>query len=389
MLIVIQSSENVHMKDVMIKDSPSWAVRFSECDNVTADNVKILNNLLVPNSDGIHCTTSRNVRISNCDIRGGDDALIVTGFGNAIGVGGGETDRIEGNQIGNKTGYAENVTVTNCLLQSRSSGIRVGYGENSIRNCVFQNIVIYGSNRGIGVFARNNADIENILFDNITIQNRIHAGWWGNGEPLHVSAIAQRNNEPVGKIDNVKFSNIIANSETGIVVYGEKEGLINNLSFENVDLTISDGEFSASYGGNFDLRPVADKENAIFEHDIPGLFGRYVNELKIQDFNLKWGTDLENFFTNAIDLNHCRNVEIDNFKGKQAPVNESASINLNDVSNISIKNNTATPGTKVFIQHQNLKNAGIFSGNDLVNAMKIFTAENHDFLMDGNRLKKY
>lgn len=107
-------------------------------------SLRIEPNLLIPNSDGVHCTTSRNIRISDCDIRAGDDAIIVTGFGTNVGVGGDDNVRLDYStrEFGNKTGYAENVTVTNCNLQSRSSGIRVGYGINPIRNCVFSNLVI-------------------------------------------------------------------------------------------------------------------------------------------------------------------------------------------------------------------------------------------------------
>jgi polygalacturonase len=86
MMVVILSSENIKIRDVTFKDSPEWTIRFGECDGVYVDGISIYNNLMIPNSDGIHCTASRNVRISNCDIRAGDDAIIVTGFPNAIGV---------------------------------------------------------------------------------------------------------------------------------------------------------------------------------------------------------------------------------------------------------------------------------------------------------------
>jgi len=52
------------------------------------------------------------------------------------------------------------------------------------------NLVIYDSNRGIGVFSREQGSIDNILFSDITIKNHLYTGHWrGNGEPIHVSAI--------------------------------------------------------------------------------------------------------------------------------------------------------------------------------------------------------
>ena len=147
---------------------------------------------MIPNSDGIHCTASRNIRIVNCNIRAGDDAIIITGFARIENTPGFNSNEQDKYTHGNKTIYAENIQVSNCHLQSRSSGIRIGYGQHPIRRCIFTNIVIHDSNRGIGVFARDASTIEELVFSNIIIETRLHNGqWWGNGEPIHLSAISR------------------------------------------------------------------------------------------------------------------------------------------------------------------------------------------------------
>ncbi len=309
MLVVLLRCEDVVIQDVTFRDSPSWTFRIGDCDGVNVRGINIYNNLLAPNSDGIHCTTSRNVRISDCDIRCGDDAIIVTGFGDEISVG--QSNRpgrpYANRRVGNTTGVSENIVVTNCLLQSRSSGIRVGYGPNDMRNCIFANLVIYDSNRGIGLFARDAGSIDNILFSNITIQTRLHTGhWWGNGEPIHVSAIAQNKDVPVGSIKNVRFKNIIATSEAGIVLYGEKEELVQDILFDDVQLELVTGEHSETYGGNIDLRPVANLKDAIFKHDLAGFYAENAKNVRIEKFTLKTPKKLPSFFTAGVD---CQNVE--------------------------------------------------------------------------------
>lgn len=57
MMIVLLQCEQVVLKDVMLKDSPSWTIRIGDCDDVLVTGISIHNNLLIPNSDGIHCTT--------------------------------------------------------------------------------------------------------------------------------------------------------------------------------------------------------------------------------------------------------------------------------------------------------------------------------------------
>lgn len=369
MMIVLLQCEQVVIKDVMFKDSPSWTIRIGDCDDVMVTGISIHNNLLIPNSDGIHCTTSRNIRISDCDIRAGDDAIIVTGFGTDVEVSGDQpgTGDYTTREFGNKTGYAENVTVNNCLLQSRSAGIRVGYGSHSIRNCTFQNLVIYGSNRGIGVFSRDDGTIENILFSDIIIETRIHSGhWWGNGEPVHVSAIAQTEGIPAGIISNVMFSNIIATSETGIVIYGAGETHCSDISFKNINLRIRKSELEETYGGNFDLRPTLRHEDAVFSHDIPGLFANYVDGLTIENLTLSWEDDLAAYFTNGIYCENFSCLEIDGFRGRQARINSSdAAISLKNGSDVVVRNFRADKNCSRFLETSNLTGKLVLIDNDL------------------------
>ena len=177
-----------------------------------------------------------NVRISDCDISAGDDAIAITSIGDPR-----HHQILGGDPLG--PGKTENVTVTNCTLQSRSTALRVGYTGGDVKNCTFSNIVIRESNRGLLVNVRDEASVENLLFSNITIQTRLHTGhWWGHAEPIQVSAIA---NDPgikkLGQIKNVRFSNIIAESQSGIVVWGRKDSVIKDLAFDNVKVKITKG----------------------------------------------------------------------------------------------------------------------------------------------------
>jgi hypothetical protein len=340
MLVVILQCEQVTVRDVIFRDSPVWTFRIADCDDVLVTGISIHNNLLIPNSDGIHCTTSRNVRISDCNIRAGDDAIIVTGFGTNVEVGGDVNRRLDytSREFGNKTGYAENVTVSNCILQSRSAGIRVGYGVNPIRNCVFSNLVIYGSNRGLGVFSRDAGSIENILFSDITIQNRLHSGhWWGNGEPIHVSAIRQDPEIPAGPVKNIRFRNIVADSESGILIYGTEESPLKEILLEAVSIHMKAGKQSAAYGGNFDLRPVYDTDLGIFRHDIPALYSQHTDGLRILNFTVSWGEDLPEFMSHAVSCTAFSNLTIDRFYGAPAR-SELAAIELVDGEGAVLRN---------------------------------------------------
>jgi polygalacturonase len=314
LLIITDYCEDVQIRDVHLTDSPEWTIRIGRCENVKISGITIKNNPLIPNSDGIHTTTSRNITISDCNIFAGDDALIVTGFNPATN---------EKTAYGNKSGIAENVTVTNCILSSRSSCIRVGYGSNPIRNLVFSNLVMHSSNRGIGIFSRDDSSIENVKFSNIVIETRLHSGhWWGNGEPVHISAIKSSSNGNPGKINNIQFSDISATAGNGILIYGDKESLISNVVMNNIDLTITKGKYTDSYGGNIDLRPAYPINFALFKADNPGLFAFHVRDLTINGFKLNWENNMPEFFTNGIEVDNFKNVTIINYLGKPAAEKE-------------------------------------------------------------------
>jgi polygalacturonase len=355
LLITLERCEKINICDVHLKDSPEWTIRIGDCDDAEVRGISILNNQLIPNNDGIHVTTSRNVRISDCNIIAGDDAIIVTGFG----ISPLPEDLISKASrpltVGNKTGIAENVTVTNCVLSSRSACIRVGYGNHPIRNLVFSNLVMYESNRGIGVFARSRSRIENVLFSNIIINTRLHSGhWWGKGEPIHISALQDDRDGPPGIINNIRFSDITATSEAGILIYGLTSSIIENINLENIKLTINKGKYTESYGGNFDLRPAYPLDYAIFSHGIPGLYAQYVKHLTISKFDLNWGTGLPSFFTNAIQIDHFENILLEGIDANPAPDSK-------ELSSIMLTN-----GINPVLRNSGTNNGSILLGKEMV-----------------------
>lgn len=388
MMVVLMRCQNITLRDITFADPPEWTVRLGSCDNVAVTSVNIKNNLLVPNNDGIHMTNSRNVRITNCDIRVGDDAIIVSGFEDEI-----DTDNLKTNKIadvqlyGNKLGISENIVVSNCVLQSRSAGIRIGYGNLDMRNCQFSNLIIYGSNRGIGLFVREKGSIENMKFSNIIIDNRLHQGhWWGKGEPVHVSAIPMSSDTAIGHIKNVSFTNIDIKSETGIVVYGVKLSVIKNILFDGVKVYIKKSRLDLTYGGNFDLRPTSNAQTQIFKHEIPALYGTYFSNLHLKDFQVEWADSLAGYFCNAIWCENFSGLTLDGFKGRQ-PQPEGAAILLSNGDGVDIRNSLADKGTDVFLHMQNVVNQGLFNDNSLIHAKKVFGNGKPSFSLTGNKMR--
>ena len=232
-ILTVSNSENISIKGIEFIDSPKWTIRLGGSEHVKISDITIKDNLLIPNSDGIHVTSSSYVNVANSTVIAGDDALIVTGF-----ISGNETY-----SFGNNSKEAKNIIFDNCVVSSKSAGIRVGYGEKPIKNVIFSNIIINDSNRGIGVFSRDNSNISDIYFSNIMIDTRLHSdGWWGRSEPIHISAIPSSKKGNPGNIKNIVFKNINAKSESGILIFGHEEGKIENINIDGLILKMLEGK---------------------------------------------------------------------------------------------------------------------------------------------------
>lgn len=359
---------NILISGITIRNSPLWTIHCLQCERVNISGIAIYSfgsGRRVPNDDGIDLSDSRDVHISDCDIENGDDSIVVLG--------------------------GQRITVANCTLSSRSSAIRVGFAGADIRDCVFANLVIFDSNRGIAVNVRGSNSIENVLFSDIMIQTRLMTGhWWGKGEPIQVSALPWNPKiKQIGHIKNVRFRNITAESPSGIIVYGCEQSIIKDLLFEDVNVHVMNDRLEESYGGNFDLRGCLNVPTAVFAHDIPALYVRYADGVKIDGFEVEWAKGLPAFFSNGMQFEDFDNVEIKGFHGGPAQQDsDMAAIALSKGGKVSIMNSRAAGGTGVFVSVADVTGGGLFVNNDLREARMVSKPEMNPFQFSGNLLPK-
>ena len=257
-VLTLTDVKNLTICDITIRDGAYWTVHLIGCDGAVIDGISLLNNLKIRNGDGIDLDHSRNVRISNCHITSGDDCICLK-------------NRREFEQYG----PCHDITVTNCVMTSRSCAIKIG-SENmdSIYNVVFDNCVITRSNRGLGIQNRDEGTVTDVMFSNIIMDCQLWSDvWWGKAEPIYVTSYPRANGnhkdanwrfpkgETVGRcgeVSRIYFNNIVANSENGCFVGGDIEGKVNNVHFSNVRLVRK--KVTAYEGGAIDLRPCRDTQ---------------------------------------------------------------------------------------------------------------------------------
>lgn len=304
-MVIFSECKNVLLRDVNLIKSPFWTLHFADCDGVIASGLKIWTSLDTPNSDGLDITSCNNVIVSDCDIRTGDDAIAITGYDHHFELPGFQNLRHQSGTI----------TITNCNLQSRSSGIRIGFlDQNTIRNIHISNVNITNSNRGIGIFVRDEGSVENVTISQVNIETRLHTGdWWGNGEPIHISAVRGNVDVKLGQIRNITFRDVTCKAENGILLFGSEESIIEDVRFENLRLELVDSKLNDVAGGNIDLRG-AMGEKQLFSSDISAFYTQYVNNLSINGAEIKWGQVKEDYFKYGVHIKNFKEVVLTNVK---------------------------------------------------------------------------
>ena len=121
---------HLHVEEVRIENASGWTMRLMSCVGVVVDGVSIKNPVVGPNTDGIDISNSSDVRIANCSIDTGDDAICLKSE----------------NPYGDSVPVMRNVTVTNCTLTTCCNGFKFGTRTYSgCENIVFSNSTIHNA----------------------------------------------------------------------------------------------------------------------------------------------------------------------------------------------------------------------------------------------------
>ena len=220
-LIYLEKCSKVKLLNVSLERSAFWTVHLVGCENVLIDSIRINNNPIFTNSDGIDPDHTKNLIIRNCNISCADDCIVLksTNFSEAY-------------------GKSENIEIYNCTLKSTCAAIKIGTESFSDFNNIYvHDINVIDTNRGISIMLRDGGSLTNSKFERIKINSHLVSPlhWWGRSEPISITNVKRKEDSKEGIVDNVIFKDIIASSENGITIVGNNN---KHITFDNVKLEI-------------------------------------------------------------------------------------------------------------------------------------------------------
>jgi hypothetical protein len=292
--------KDLEVRDFTIFQAPSWSLHMIGCERVLIDRLQIRNHLDLPNCDGIDPDHCRDVEIRNCHIVCGDDAIVIKTTRQKIDY-----------------GPSANIVVKDCVLETQDSGVKIGTETTQdIHHIRFERIQVKNCCRGLCIQLRDEGNVYDIDFKDMQFTSRFFSDpWWGRGEAMSLTAIPRTKETKLGKLHDVRVSNIKATAENSVRINGTDESRIQNVSLENVSVKLD--RWTKYRGGVFDNRPTHVYPE-IEEHRTPGIHIRKADNILLKHCGIAWGDHIPEYFTHALEASGVTGLLINDFKGEAA-----------------------------------------------------------------------
>jgi polygalacturonase len=253
----------VTVKDAHLQGPAAWTMHFFQSRDVAAERVKIVS-LGLSNNDGIDIDSCQNVKIVDCDIDSGDDAICLKTT---------------------STTPCDKISIADCRLKSHWAAIK--FGTESAGN--FENITVTNcrirdtQGGGIKLCSVDGANVKNVIISDITMDNVTLPVFIRLGARLKTFREGEPK-QPVGTIRNVVIQNVRAQATwpIGIFMSGIPGHAIENVTLTNIQIKLPGGGTREDAGLKLEEREMAYPEISMFGKKFPayGLFARHVNGLK-------------------------------------------------------------------------------------------------------------
>ena len=179
----------------------------------------------MPNNDGIDLDSCENVRVRNCDIISGDDALCI--------------------KATSATKPSRDIIASGCKLSSRCNAIKLGtesiggFENINVSNCQITNTKM----AGIALYEVDGASLRNVTVSDITMDGVTVPISVRLGARLMVFRQGEQPRPNPGELRDVMIKNVSAKNigMIGVLINGIPGHPVESLSLENIDLDLPGG----------------------------------------------------------------------------------------------------------------------------------------------------
>jgi len=299
-MFVLTGCKDLEVRDITFAEAPNWGLHMLGCDGVLVDNVKVHNLLDVPNCDGIDPDHSRNVEIKNCNLICGDDGVVIKCSRQPIDY-----------------GECNNIYVHDCVIETQDAGLKIGTETTSdIHDIRFERCQIKTSSRGLCIQLRDEGNIYNIDYRDITFTSRFYSDpWWGRGEAISFTAIPRNATSKPGALHHVNVQNVTGHAENSVRICGSAQSRVHDVTLDRVSVAL---DRTTHYkGALYDNRPTT-AITAIEPHDTPGFSIEHADNVTLRNCSVAWGANVPDSFSYAVEAKDTTGLKIEGLQGEAA-----------------------------------------------------------------------
>jgi polygalacturonase len=273
--IALKSCSNVTIRDITIRNAPSYNISLIDCENANIDGVSIFNGL----ADGIDLDNCRYCRVQNCYIDAYDDGVCLK----------------TSPALGRKS-ETTNIAVTNCCIMTSCYALKMGTeSTGDCKNVAFSNCVLHPRKGhgeylgGIALEAVDGAHLDGFTISNITMDSPrcaifLRVGNRGRGQDPHVP----------GSLENVVISSINAkNVSLPILVTGIPERSVEHVVLSDIIIEYCAAKSESLEKADLDVPEcIATYPDAGMFGPLPawGVYCRHASDIALKDIHLYQAT---------------------------------------------------------------------------------------------------
>lgn len=228
-LIAIQNCSDVLVTGLSIKNHACWGLFILYSHRVVAENLTIRAEHNIISSDGIDIDSSKDIHVIGCDIDVNDDCISI------------KSGKDEDGRRVNRP--AEEILIEKCRFRYGHGGVAMGSEmSGGIRNVEIRDCIMEADNWAPIRFKSQPSRggvVENITYRDIKLQDTQKAFEfnmeWRMRPPVKPPS------DPLPVVRNIKIINVSGVVQTVGDMHGLKDSPIENVSFENCEITAETG----------------------------------------------------------------------------------------------------------------------------------------------------
>ena len=264
---------HVTVRDILLTNPGAWTLNFFQSSDASISHVTIRSRGLgLANNDGINIDSSEHIRVNDCDVVSGDDALVIKSTSAAR--------------------PSRDIVARNCRLSTSTNAIKLGtesiggFADISVLHCQITDTRM----AGIALYTVDGGDLRHVTISDITMEGVTLPISIRRGARLKTFREGDQPRLAPGRLQDVTIRNVTAKGVglIGFLINGVPGFPVEGLTLQHISLELPGGGTAEAAKVQLPEKEKAYPEYNTFGKVMPayGIYARHVSGVTFQDVQI-------------------------------------------------------------------------------------------------------